>query len=150
MPGWISAPMKWVDVEFDLESSPLQLRTKHTPEKIKVYFYNSKGHDAGAVFIDCTSSTPKYKLQWCTEDIRMTETLPTTIDRTWQIAKSRELLMITIQCNEIVVANKSLSDDTCTKKDWMGSWSRDVETIRFDKYPEYGSDDTDFYRAGTA
>ena len=132
-------------MEFELESSPLQLRIGSAPEKMKVYLSNASGNDAGAVFIDCTSSTPRYKLHWCSDYADITETLPTTTDRTWQITKTREPLRVTIQCNGVVIANISLSDETCTKEDWVNLWSRDVKMIKFDK--NYG-DNTESYRAG--
>ena len=137
-----------MDIEFDLESSPLQLRTKSTPEIIKVFFFDSKIHDAGGVFINCTSSPPKYELRGCRDEISITTTLPTDKDRTWQITKTTEPLRITIQCDEVVVV--SFTEETCTttRQDWLESLSRDVKTIRFDKNPSHGVDDTEFYRAG--
>ena len=58
--------------------------------------------------------------------------------------------MITIQCDEIIVASMSLSDETCAKEDWDITWPSDVEKIRFNnKNPKDGLDDTEFYRAGT-
>ncbi|KAL5263941.1 hypothetical protein ACHWQZ_G005133 [Mnemiopsis leidyi] len=137
----------WTAVKpaVDLETTPLEIKTNSTLESgdyVEVYFYNSQGEEAGAVWI-YFNSTPQYGLVWCSSRTNFTSNLPAAVDKVWRISLTRTSgIRLQIHCNDVEVVNTLLSDDTCGYSDWRKFWSRDVEKIAF---PEYDTA-SDYYR----
>ncbi|KAL5263940.1 hypothetical protein ACHWQZ_G005132 [Mnemiopsis leidyi] len=136
----------WTAVKpaVDLETTPLEIKTNSTlgcRDEVYVYFYNSQGEYAGAVWISFTS-TPQYGLGWCSSFTNFTSNLPAAVDKVWRISLTRTSgIRLQIHCNDVEVVNTLLSDDTCYSY-WREYWSRDVEKIAF---PEYDTA-SDYYR----
>ena len=147
MTGW-TAVKRGVLVNYDLENSPLQIRTDSligSDEKVVLYFHTAGGDMAGGVGLYFTSS-PQYWLRYCTTSrTNFPTALPTETDKIWTIAliKTSGIRLI-IKCNNKEVVNVLISDASCGYSDWSEMWSRDVGKIQF------GSSETasDYYRPG--
>ncbi|KAL5264054.1 hypothetical protein ACHWQZ_G005225 [Mnemiopsis leidyi] len=128
-----------------LETTPLEIKTNSTLEsrdKVDVLFYNSQGEEAGGVYIYFTS-TPQYRLYWCSYTTNFPSNPPAAVDKVWRISLNKTSgIRLQIHCNDVEVVNFLLSDDTCSNSDWRENWSRDVEKIAF---PEYDTA-SDYYR----
>ena len=146
MTGWI-AVQRGTDKIYDLENSPLQIRTDSvvgSNDMVRLYFVTAGGDYAGGVFLYFTSP-PQYHLAYCnTVYTDFPTDLPTESDKMWTISLERTSgIRLIIECNKKEVLNVVLSDTTCSFSTWS-SWSKDVEKIRFQ------SSDTasDYYRPG--
>ena len=148
MTGW-TAVQRYVMIDYDLENSPLQIRTNSeigSKEVVRsVFFYNAEGENAGAVELSFTSP-PQYWLGGCTSYIDFPTALPSETDKVWKITLTRSsgTPSVVIHCNNKEVLNVVLSDSTCSRSDWSDFWSRDVERILFIVSDEA----SDFYRSG--
>ncbi|KAL5263945.1 hypothetical protein ACHWQZ_G005136 [Mnemiopsis leidyi] len=137
----------WTAVKpaVDLETTLLEIKTNSTLESedyVEVYFYNSQGEDAGGVYIYFTS-TPQYRLYWCSSRTNFTSNLPAAVDKVWRISLNKTSgIRLQIHCNDVEVVNFLLSDDTCDRSYWRKYWSRDVEKIAFSIYDTA----SDYYR----
>ena len=139
-----------VDIDYDLENSPLQIKTDSligTDEKVYVSFNSAGGDQAGGVRLHLTSP-PRYALVWCHRytSLLIPTSLPTETDKIWTITLSRSTagIRLTIQCNNKEVLDVELSSTFCDDTYWSSYWSKDVKKIRFT------SSDTasDSYRPG--
>ena len=147
MTGWI-AVQRGVYTKYDLENSPLQIRTNSVDgsnEKVVVHFFTAEGEYLDGVGLYFTS-TPQYWLFLCTTSYTDFPTpLPSETDKIWTITLIRTVsIKLTINCNNKEVINIVMSDITCDVSDWRPRWSRDVEKIKF------ADQDTasDYYRPG--
>ena len=141
MTGW-TAVQRYVMIDYDLENSPLQIRTNSeigSNEVVRVFFYN-----AGAVELS-VRSPPQYWLGGCTSYIDFPTALPSETDKVWTITliRSSGTPRVVIHCNNKEVLNVVLSDSTCSRSDWRDYWSKDVEWIQFAR-----DSASDYYRAG--
>ena len=149
MTGW-TAVTREVNINYDLENSPLQIRTKSeigSNEKVRVFFYNAQDEPAGGVIL-IFSSPPQYKLGWCSTSYNFPTTLPSGTDKVWTITLTRSSGVtpsVVIHCNNKEVLNVVLSDSECYSiSNWRDYWSRNVEKIKFDSYDTA----SDYYRPG--
>ena len=139
-----------VDMDYDLENSPLHLKTDSlvvvgSDEEVYVSFNTAGGEQAGGVRLYFTSP-PRYALVWCHRYTSLFPTaLPSETDKIWTITLSRAaVIRVTIQCNDKEVLDVVLSGTTCDDTYWNNYWSKEVKKIRFT------SSDTasDYYRPG--
>ena len=138
-----------VDINFDLENSPLQIKTDSavgSNEKVDVTFH-SKYYSAGGVLL-FFSSPPQYQLFSCNSSPTNFPTdLPSETEKVWTITWSKVLIgrrrLVVIHCNDKEVINVEFSSEACTSDIWIQAWDSDIEKINF-------NDDTasDFYRTG--
>ena len=148
MPGWTAVKSN-VPINYDIEKSPLQIKTNSqvgSDEKIyDVSFYNAAGNDAGGVFLNF-SSPPQYWLYGCSLYYTNFPTaLPSETDnKVWTLTKTTGIHRVVIHCNDKEVLNVVLSDTTCNESDWRTMWMRDVEMINFPSC----CDTTYYYRPG--
>ena len=148
MTGWTAAVQRDVQINYDLENSPLQIRTNSeigSNEKVRVWFFNAQDEPAGGVIL-IFSSPPQYKLGWCnTSYTDFPTTLPSETDKVWTITLTRSsgAPSLVIHCNNKEVLNVMLSDSTCSSSDWRDYWSKDVEKIKFLSHTA-----SDYYRPG--
>ena len=140
-----------MDINHDLENSPLQIRTdsaEGSSEQVNVNFYATKGDLAGGLSFRFTSP-PQYLLGWCTTWINFPADLPTETDKVWTVfynGTSSEKQMV-IYCNKKEVLNTVISASTCTSDSSRSKhWSRDVETIMFPS--DSTNTASDYYRQG--
>ena len=134
-------------IDFDLENSPLEIKTDSTlgsDELVRVYFYTSQGHNAGAIEIYFRPS-PLYHLEHCHESWTSFLTdLPTDNDKVWKITLSRTSgIRLVIQCNDKEVVNILISDSVCSDDQWKNYWSKETKKIKFLSSIDTASD---FYR----
>ena len=147
MPGWTTVQGD-LKINFDLENSPLQIRTDsvvESKERVAVNFYNAQGSLAGGIQLSF-SSTPTYYLSSCSNShTNFPASLPTESDKIWKLSLIRTSdVRLMIHCNNKEVLNVVLSDTTCSHSDWSFHWNRDVEKMKF-----FSSDRaSDYYRAG--
>ena len=139
-----------MDVNFDLENSPLQMKTDSavgSNEKVFVTFYSGSSSAGGVVL--SFSSSPQYQLIECNSSpLNFPTDLPSETDKVWTITKDSRVsdeIRVVINCNDKEVLNVVLSDTTCSDRRWSENWSKDVDKINF-----HSSSDTasDFYRPG--
>ena len=150
MTGWIAVQLD-VKIDYDLENSPLQIRTDSvigSNEKVEVYFYDAQGSRVGGVSLKFSSSV-RYWLSSCSRSwTDLLTTLPLETDKVWTITltRSSDTPSVVIHCNNNEVLNVVMSDiGTCGISNWRQYWSKDVEKIMF-----FSSYDTasDYYRPG--
>ena len=147
MTGWI-AVQHYVEINYDLENSPLQIRTDSeigSNELLRVSFYNAKGEHAGGVSL-YFSSSPRYWLSYCSRSwANFLTPLPSETDKVWTITltRSSDTPSVVIHCNNKEVLNVVLSNSTCSYSDWRDYWSKEVEEIVFMRETA-----SDYYRAG--
>ena len=146
--GW-TALKRGVRINFDLENSPLQIRTDSvvgSNERVAVLFYDAKEDSAGG-FALFFKSPPQYILGWCgVSNTNFPTDLPTETDKIWKLTLTRTSdVRLMIHCNNKEVLNLVLSDTTCSNYDtWSTYWSRDVEKIEFHETDTASG----YYRAG--
>ena len=151
MTGWI-AVSRGVDINYDLEKSPLQIRTNSpvgSHEEVRVKFSNGAGVLNAGGFSIYFNSIIYYQLEYCNQKIGFPSALPSETDKIWTITliKSSGIRFI-IHCNNKEVLNVVLSSTICTSTIYpsIGSniWSTDVGKINFGGYDTA----SDSYRAG--
>ena len=135
-------------INFDLENSPLQIKTNSvvgSKERVHVWFYSGSSW-VGGVYLRFTSP-PKYEISSCTSLTNFPTDLPSETDKVWTITLSRVSgeIRVVIHCNSKKVLNVVLSDTTCSDSRWSENWSRDVDKIRFLSSYDTASD---YYRQG--
>ena len=148
MTGW-AAVQRGVKINYNLEISPLQIRTESetaigSNEIMNVWFVNAQGETAGA-FILIFSSPPLYALNYCTRSYKNFPTaLPSETDKVWMITRSSGTPSVVIHCNNKEILNVVLSDSTCDDSVWKTLWSRDVKDIIF----KSNDGASDYYKLG--
>ena len=138
-----------LDLNYDLENSPLQIKTNiedGSNKKLEVWFKTAAGESAGAVQLDFTSP-PKFMV--CSEPWTSFPTaLPTESEKVWTITLTRYLFvpLLVITCNDKEVLNVVMNDvANCEDWEWRRAWKRDVEKIRFGSSSDTGPI---YYRPG--
>ena len=151
MTGW-TAVKRDVDINHDLENSPLQIRTDSpvgSHEEAVSKFYTAGGRYIGGVYLTFTSraSPPQYYLDWCKSSwTNFPTALPSETDKIWTVTLSKTSgIRLTINCNNKEVLKVVMSDTTCSYKAWSDMWSSDVEKIKF---PSGRDTASDYYRPG--
>ena len=137
---------EWID--YDLENSPLQIRTNSevgSNEKVEVWFKTADGEKAGAVGFHF-SSPPRYFI--CGSSyINFPTDLPSETEKVWTttITTDSDNTHVVITCNnkEVLVADTRNGD--CRDWQWRMEWNRDVEKIYFNSSSDTASD---YYRPG--
>eukprot|EP00116_Pleurobrachia_bachei_P006278 sb/3466540/ len=132
------------DIPFDLESTPLQIKTNSTAwseEEIVVYTYTANGSLMGSVEVRFTKPI-QYYISYCATSWPELPVQPgDEVDKIWTIRKTNTTL--NIECNGVEVLNYQFSNssrDKCVPK-----WGGDVvKKIRFHSYYDTASDS---YRA---
>ncbi|KAL5247451.1 hypothetical protein ACHWQZ_G019360, partial [Mnemiopsis leidyi] len=143
---WI-AVQREVKINYDLENSPLQIRTDSevgSVEKVRVYFYNAQGDIAGGVCLHF-SSPPQWRLFYCTSWTNFPADLPPETDKVWKITLTRtsDVPRVVLHCNNVEVLNVTMSDSTCdSRSGWSTIWSRNVDKIMFG----YSDTASDYFR----
>ncbi|KAL5247466.1 hypothetical protein ACHWQZ_G019369 [Mnemiopsis leidyi] len=134
--GWI-AVQRDVKINYDLENSPLQIRTDSevgSNETVMLWFLNAQGYNAGGVNLHF-SSPPQYLLYTCsTSWTKFPADLPSETDKVWKITLTRTsgVPRVVIHCNNSEVVNVTMSGSTCySSSDWSTLWSRNVDRIMF-------------------
>ena len=143
--GWLPV-QRGVKIEWDLESTPLEVRTDSvlgSHDQVIVNFFSAGGDYAGEVYLFFIS-TLHYYFKWCSTTWLNPVTEPSANDKVWRITLTRTAgVRLVIHCNDVEVLDMLLSDATC-RSGWSTHWSRDVTKIQF-HHNDLASDD---YRAG--
>ena len=127
---------------FDLESTPLQIKTNSTVGSIdvmRVHMYATDDSFKGGVKVSFKSPM-KYLFSSCTGWTKFPVQPPEAVDKTWTFRKTDTTL--SIECNGVEVLNYQFSDSS--DSDCLPKWGGDVvEKILIP------NDDTasDFYRS---
>ena len=133
-------------IDYDLENSPLEIRTDSvvgSNKEVKVLLYTAQGDKAGGVHLYFTS-TIQYLISWCISYTNFPTELPSDNNKIWRITLTRTSgIRLVIHCNNKEVLNVVISDTSCSQKDKFSNWNAEVAKIMF------SSSDTasDFYRA---
>ena len=119
-------------IEYDLENSPLQIKTNSENEKVAVWFLTDLRYPAGGVGL-YFSSPPQYMLVRCKTWTKLTTDLTFETDKVWTITRSSDSgkIRVVIYCNDKEVVNVVLSDTTCSESGWSTYWSTGVKKIYF-------------------
>nr|AFK75460.1 putative secretory peptide-50 [Pleurobrachia bachei] len=131
-------------IQFDLESTPLQIKTNSTAgsgELIAVYTYTADLSYIGGVLVQFNSPI-QYIISYCNTSWASLSVQPgDEADKIWTIWKTATAL--SIECNGVEVLNYQFSDSVGAK--CASQWGGDVvEKIAFDSIYETASDS---YRA---
>ena len=143
--GW-TAVQGGVKINYDLENSPLQIKTD-SEDRIYVHFHSAEKDYVSAISLWPNWSPPKYQLFSCsTSTTRFPTDLPSETDKVWTITKSSVsgAPRLVIHCNGKEVLNVVMSDSTCGDYKWSTHWTQDVDQLEFDS-SEIASD---YYRPG--
>ena len=136
-------------INFDLEHSPLQIRTNSeegSNDKVAVWLKTAFGEEAGAVRF-FFSSPPQYLL-CSTSWTNFPTALPTETDKIWTVTLTKHLFVrhVVITCNDKKVVKVVMSDGgKCNNWYWGKFWEKNVEKIYFNSTSDTGSD---YYRQG--
>lgn len=135
-----------MEVTFDLESTPLEIKTvKNLPEGWSYVGVAVNGGYYDAIYYDF-HSPPHYYLRWClTKNQQFPSPIPAHTEKIWRISKLFGPRIV-IDCNGEIVLDFTFSDETCPDALWRRTWNvTDVKTISFLNTTEEVSE---FYRAG--
>ncbi|XP_063674031.1 uncharacterized protein LOC134811203 isoform X2 [Bolinopsis microptera] len=128
-----------VEIEWDLESTPLEIRTdseRGSQDIVMVNFYSAGGEGAGGVMIYFNAA--RYLLNYCSSSYAYFSVNPhsAAADKVWRITLTKTAdVRVVIHCNEVEVLNILLSDSTCGNANyWSTYWNRDVAKIEFTSY----------------
>ena len=146
--GW-KPVHKGVDLEADLESSPLEIKTGSplgSNEVFSMSFQRGGYRLEGFIVKIQFTSTPRYQLPDCLYFWTDFPTeLPTESDlKVWRITLTRRTsgIRLLIHCNEVEVLNFTMSNSTCSRSWWIENWSWDeIKTVFY-----YDDTASDFYR----
>ena len=132
-----------VRIPFDLESSPLQIKTDSTAgsgEKIRIETYTAAGQWLGQVIVEFTSPM-KYNIYYCADWTSLPVQPPDEVNKTWTIQKTATAF--SIECNGVEVLNYKFGDSS--KTNCITRWGGDVvDKIMFNASFDTASDS---YRA---
>ena len=112
------------DIPFDLESTPLQIKTNSatgSEEKIRVVTYMSDGKFLGGVKVKF-SYPMEYAIAYCTGWITFPTQPPDKVDKIWTIRKTATTL--NIEGNGVEVLDYHFSDSS--KSECVPRWGGDV------------------------
>ena len=130
-------------IPFDLESTPLQIKTNSTVgsgDRIAVGTYTADGSIIGRVGMLFTSPV-KYGIGYCTSWTTLPVQPPEEVEKTWTIQKTATIL--SMECNGVEVLNYQFSKSGESR--CVPHWGGDVvEKIKFDSEYDTASDN---YRA---
>eukprot|EP00116_Pleurobrachia_bachei_P011118 sb/3471380/ len=140
-----TAVAKGVTIPWDLEATPLQIKTDSTlgsTDEIRVGMYGKDGYIS---FVSVKfSSAMQYYIGYCANSRKdLPVQPPGEVDKIWTITKTEPALIIT--CNDVEVLNYLFSDSS--RSDCVPTWGGDVvEKIQFPSYDTA----SDFYRSERA
>ena len=143
---WL-AVKRGVLIEFDLETTPLEIMTDSafgSDEELKVNFLSAQGETAGGISI-LLEAAPRYRFHDCMNPaISFPTTLSYDTTKIWRITLARfsSETRVKINCNNKEVLNVVLSDGMCGHvSNWRSYWEKYTKKIKF----PYGA--ADYYRA---
>ena len=145
--GW-TAVQGDVKINYDLENSPLQIKTDNEGNTTLVHFYSAQEDHVSAISLYLWSP-PEYRLFSCSTSSTLFPTdLPSETDKIWTITKSSVsgAPRVVIHCNGKEILNVVMSNTTCSDESWSTRWSKKVDMIKFDNLNDSASD---YYRPGT-
>ena len=143
--GW-TAVQGDVKINYDLENSPLQIKTDSEGSTMLVHFYSAQDGYASAISLYLWSP-PQYQLHMCsTSSTQFPTEVPSETDKVWTITKSSVsgAPQVVIHCNDKEVLNV-VSNTTCSNESWSTGWTRDVDQLNFAHLADSASD---YYRPG--
>ena len=124
-----------MEIDFDLEKTPLQIFTK-TPFGSEGYVamaFNSGPPGPGSLLFNF-KSTPQFSLYNCvTGNLTLSPSNKRGTNKIWEISMMTGPRIL-IHCNKKKVLDIKISEETCSGggNGWRTFWSTvDVETIRF-------------------
>ena len=129
-------------IPYDLESTPLEIRTNRDFEKkdeFKVSVYGKENSIYGVIGIRWDTYPPRYRFSNCmkvfSNNFLTTLNLPSGSEKVWRITvgKSLDTRSVQIHCNDVEVLNIEMSDRLCGVVSWRDYWMQDREQITFDK-----------------
>ena len=130
LPDWIPV-QHGVDINFDLDSTPLEIKTgEHLSDGWRFVGIVLNAGSSEAIYFDF-NSPPQYHLRYChTANQVFSSSIPTETDKIWRISKLPGPKLV-IQCNEETILDFTFSDETCPYINWRIFWNGDVKTIKF-------------------
>ena len=127
-------------VNYDLENSPLELKTYNTLGSnmtIEIIFLSSDNKRSGGLKIHLTS-TPYYIITRCvTKYTVLSETCLTANDGdVWRVTVERftfteTRLTLTVHCNDEKMMESEISSEKCDMETWAEHWSMETKMIKF-------------------
>ena len=129
--GWIDVIRDDIKIEFDLERTPLQIKTNQGGDVVNVWFYDESGERAGRIYLRglTSPSSSTYEIYECmTRNFPDEFVLPIDNENVWTITKLPGPRII-VQCNEVTVVDVTMSGQVC--KHWPRNLRKDVSKIKF-------------------
>nr|AFK75453.1 putative secretory peptide-43 [Pleurobrachia bachei] len=141
---WKTVKRPSVNITWDLETTPLQIKTNSTlgsGKVIRVGMYDNNGTWLGAVVVKFFP-TMLYVIGYCTGEWQnLPVQPPVEVDKIWTIAKTDTAFIV--MCNGVEVLNYLFANSS--NSDCVPNWGGDVvEEIQFRIHDTA----SDFYRAG--
>ena len=141
---------KNIDILYDLENSPLMIKTDSaigSGKQVIVKFYPSEAQQTGGIIIQLKTN-PEYYLHKCRESYEYFPTDPPADDnRIWKITKILDPLGITVHNNDVKILDFRFSDTTCTrwyKNRWKSYWGTKMKRMKYS-----GNSESNFYYHAT-
>lgn len=140
-------PDNWIPVErgptkipFELDSTPLEIRTDTTApaDEVHVIFKDSLGKSVGRVII--RRRTPRSGSNYWIKNCRKAawkfnaDSRPPADDKVWRIQLDKSSgIRLMIYCNDVKLVDILMSDSTCNDPNsgWKEMWGKEVKTMVF-------------------
>ena len=144
--GWTATGSRNRNINFDIESTPLQVQTDSAPgsgDLIWVRFIESGWHPGVKIFLN---NMPKYSIGFCPEVGDIQFSLPGTKKyRIWTFKKLNNRLKLL--CNGVEIYNFNFANSDTS--DCRNQWSRNFNKISFPSNEENVDTASDFFRRFT-
>ena len=119
-----------VEINFDLEKTPLQIQTDTPPGGDGYVALVLNGGPREAIFFNF-KSIPQFYLHQCFwNNLDFPIPIPTETIKMWEIQKMPGPRIV-ILCNGLKVLDFTLSEETCSLSEWRSFWDVDIEKISF-------------------
>eukprot|EP00116_Pleurobrachia_bachei_P008664 sb/3468926/ len=130
--GWTAVKRDNALIPWDLEGTPLQIKTNSTlgsDERIWVLMYDKDSSSIGGVAVQF-SSPIKYGINYCiTNQPDLPVQPPVEVEKIWTITKTKTALIVT--CNNVEVVNYLFADsplDSCVTR-WGGDLVNGIKFV---------------------
>ena len=127
-----------VNIDFDLETTPLEVRTDSQGPKEEIFISLRDSQGKGPAIILRLTTSPHYKIGDCSNNIDFPPELPVGLDRIWRITKLPGP-RVQVHCNDVMVVDFLVSNSTCRWEKWE-LWAKEVVKIRFNSRYDTASD----------
>ena len=146
LPDWTATGLRNTSIDFDLESTPLQIQTDSIAKSgdvVWVWFHGST-YDGAGIFI-YFNELLTYTIGWCKKDKNVTFTLPGKEKyRIWTFMKQDNTLQLL--CNGVEIFNFNYAEPFSNNDECKTRWSQALTKMRFPSDSYVSDTASDYFR----